>query len=1043
MAELGKEKSNPIKDATKKSITPSFFGTKKDEKVTNSTAARDSFSSYEKKAEGSNDYDEKDSVEQSRAAEESPENTFENAVGGKGNGEAKGLLKKGGPLIAILLSIFGIGAGMFGAQGLLPFSLAEQLKTKFDSLSTSMELRSTTFLRYQLSNGNIQNSIAQKVFGGTKFKVSNKQKTKLKTQGIEIAEVDVNGKKTKVMVFDDGSPTRKIVTSDANIAEKIKTSGLTEIDVEGTKFKINVDDTMDFATKFETSADFRNGYTKSSRTWRGAIGAWFDQIAVRFLQSNNITRNSFKNFQERVEGEAAGNRKAMADEIMNNKDIDVSSDSKQNNTMIEVEEDGQKISKNVTYDSDINEYYYIKEIQTAEGDSVFEKVVISDNGKIKGEYKNKILLTPIIENGIKYKINNRFDVEQAKAKLSDLQAKTKGKISGVTSAAVNVACTVFSLVGVVELTIAAQETLQVLQVANSYLEAIDKAKAGDGTDSPVNEYANNLTQGTILKTIEVDGEINDKDIDSDSSYNVMEVSVRDVETSAMQSSGIVSLYSDGQINPNDPSVKNFTIGDRFSSIASRIGVSAQSFMGCATAKIAAALADIAIDVTNIVACAASFGIGCVVALIEEAGGTMVGSVAIAGAVSIATKMMIPFFITTFSRDLVSNIAGEDLGNALVSGAHIYQSSNHKSGGGSLASAQKYIAYNAERKKVQDEYARYQRETLNPFDASSQYTFFGSLAKQMITIGTTVSSSNNIISTVSNMVSNSIVALLPTASAIATEADLLENYEVICPSLASINAVGDAFCNPYIISDLSTINEDPEKIVVEVASTGALNSDGEIVEGSDLEKYILYCNDRSSAFGVADTNIANAFSHDVETGNNSINTVTNAALGAIPVIGDLIDVFSNTDELNNIGWITGSSCVATDSNDSEWNSKMRVYQRYVEDQRLMENMDDKYESAVVAFKDKYYEENPLDNSYEGILARYSGLEKEDVVAVITYMTYQSYLADYNPGTRCVFGEKEYKKKIEFDKTINSNLEAVLLSNIFNSSLLSRNQYLITA
>ena len=54
---------------------------------------------------------------------------------------------------------------------------------------------------------------------------------------------------------------------------------------------------------------------------------------------------------------------------------------------------------------------------------------------------------------------------------------------------------------------------------------------------------------------------------------------------------------------------------------------------------------------------------------------------------------------------------------------------------------------------------------------------------------------------------------------------------------------------------------------------------------------------------------------------------------------------------------------------------------------------------------YYEQNPLDNSYEGILARYSGLEKDTVVAVLDIMEYENYIASYDPSDRYVFGEEK--------------------------------------
>ena len=51
------------------------------------------------------------------------------------------------------------------------------------------------------------------------------------------------------------------------------------------------------------------------------------------------------------------------------------------------------------------------------------------------------------------------------------------------------------------------------------------------------------------------------------------------------------------------------------------------------------------------------------------------------------------------------------------------------------------------------------------------------------------------------------------------------------------------------------------------------------------------------------------------------------------------------------------------------------------QCLLENMGLVEKSSVTAFLEDYYEKHPLDNSFEGILARKTGLTKENVIATI--------------------------------------------------------------
>ena len=72
-----------------------------------------------------------------------------------------------------------------------------------------------------------------------------------------------------------------------------------------------------------------------------------------------------------------------------------------------------------------------------------------------------------------------------------------------------------------------------------------------------------------------------------------------------------------------------------------------------------------------------------------------------------------------------------------------------------------------------------------------------------------------------------------------------------------------------------------------------------------------------------------------------------------------------------------------------------YQRFIEDQRLAESTGLIEKSAVAVYLDTYSEEHPKDNSYEGILARYTGMTKENVIAVLDAIEGLEFLATYNP------------------------------------------------
>ena len=54
-----------------------------------------------------------------------------------------------------------------------------------------------------------------------------------------------------------------------------------------------------------------------------------------------------------------------------------------------------------------------------------------------------------------------------------------------------------------------------------------------------------------------------------------------------------------------------------------------------------------------------------------------------------------------------------------------------------------------------------------------------------------------------------------------------------------------------------------------------------------------------------------------------------------------------------------------------------------------------------------QENPLDQSYKGTLARFSGLTKEEVVSTLAYMDYVEETAKYRPEERYAFGSSDSK------------------------------------
>lgn len=936
--------------------------------------------------------------------------------GGDKKKKAKGFLKGKGPMGLILGLILGVGGVMGGAQVFQPFSLVEQFRETFNSMQTSVSTRSNSMLKFQL--GEVKYPTRVNFLGKQKFSLSKKQQSKLSQNGIEFDE------DMKALVYVDENGKKIIVAADDSAATRIKNNF--DIDTETT-------DVTTFKNVYESDYDFFKKYNSSSLTWRGAIANWFGTLTLEFLVENKLTRNLFVNYRQEMEESGASPKTVMTDMIAKGTD--------------EIEDGGRKT---VEFDSESDE------------DGNQRITGISDG---PGETPSGRTIS-----------RSGLTVDKVKAEIDEVRQKYAkgdgggGGITGIAQGAANYTCLVFNFLGGIGLLVSASEALQIIHLVTAYFEAIDKVKAGDGDDSPINEIATSLNSNTknINEVLELSGTANNSlnTINNGGDDNTIKQANDDLaksfttksvstEKTAMESSGIAALYGGGRVNPNDASVQSFNFTNSIKTIMGGIGLSMSSFVGCSLAKLATNAAS-AIEttwttvscVTGASAAGATFGVsllGCLPALFEIASGIALSvgaSLLIAGVIAAIT----PVVANMMTRDLISTLGGEDLGNALTSGANMYLGNTHRFNGGSLATSKKYTEFAVARQQVIAENAKYERMVRDPLDATSKYTFLGTLMTQMMSF-MTVNSLTSAVRSAGTVVSSSIAAISPTAVAYEIKSDLPtpEEYEVTCPYLASIGAVGDAYCNPYAVTDMSTISVDPSVVIEDLAKEGnflnetTASGNVKIKEDSDLAKYIVFCDNRNSAFGIADQNIVNQVTNFATVNINAVDS----AIGAIPIIGDSIDVINNGKALANAGYVSGESCVA--GNDVTYGvswSKASTYQRFIEDQSLMESMGmfgDDGESAVTAFLREYYEEHPLDNSYEGILARYSGLSKEDVIAFLDIIDYGNYIANYDAATRYAFGAPavEVENEILFDnENAIANVYVVLLNEISFADIRNR-------
>ncbi len=901
-----------------------------------------------------------DSILGQRQQEESG---FQNNVMGKSakiaksaaKGDIKGLIKKGGPVGIIVAMLLLFGGGSMLGQAAMPFSLISQFQGNFDSIGTSNQLRSRRMLKIQMDDGNVKDCRKSTIFGKEKFKVTSRQKKKLAKAGITLDKV--NG--VTVMKYDDIDGITHTVTA------------------------------ADFDNVYETDTKFHDAYYEGSRTWRGAVSDWFDDLSGKFLDWLGVHRNNFINFKKTNDPDAdADNYKSTVEKTADSDGVK----GKANHS--EITEDTETDENGDTKTS------YGKDESSSDFDLSRADVDVDADGKVKNTSK------------LANKVQGFVDGYAAKA-------------TGIATGIANGACGVLDVTGALGLIAAAYQTAQIVKTASILFEGIQKGQVEPSNISPLNEIANSLTQkapNTYYK---------DKDTQGDTTHK-----------SAMEANAVGALYGNIKTDTKDPSVKSFNI---LSSITGFLGVGVASFKACTYTKLAAAAVDTVMGAVEVAACVLSLGIGCIASAIKDAA----ISVGVSVGLGLIVQAVVPVLAKVVTRNIATEVMGEDLGNALVSGANIYMGSNHQFGGGSVANKSSFAKYISERDAVVADRARYERNTLSPFDTSSQYTFMGALLTSLVPLSTQMGSISSTLTTFGNTVSKSFSKIMPGASAISagiTAQEAADNTAENCLYLDSIGAVGDAFCNPYFISDSSTIEDHPADTVNKVAELGGFENDEEeevptIKEDSNLAKYIIYCGQRQSPFGMPDQNIASAITSGTSTGN----MVGDSIVGAVPVVGDFIGILENTNTIANYGYISGEACVVGNNGDGtsvpDWD-ETKQYQRFVEDQRLAENMGLTEKSAVTAFLDKYYEEHPLDNSYEGILARRSGLTKENVVALLDYAEDLVFLANYNPANYYPLhtdepSVKNTKRARISNKKVINNFAIATIQNSFDKSYRQRN------
>ncbi|MBQ8991831.1 hypothetical protein IJ090_00110 [Candidatus Saccharibacteria bacterium] len=613
----------------------------------------------------------------------------------------------------------------------------------------------------------------------------------------------------------------------------------------------------------------------------------------------------------------------------------------------------------------------------------------------------------------------------ADTNTENLKTNYKDMISNIASITTSTVCgaaAVASAVTVAKVAIAYQNARGAF---SGVAEAVDKTKAGDGNNSPINASADLMMK-------------------RDSNGQTM-----------LQSESMKWALSGGTYTPNKNAedVKSTSIDSIFrESLISEAATSTGFIIGCAVAKVTTAAVSMVIDIVGNIVTAGAFSVGKLA--LTTIIGTTTGIVA-----SVAVDKLANMLVNNATTNFCLDASGPEAGACMYLGATKYNGQNFQAGGGSLATKTKAEGFYDEYRVALEEEAELIRSTKSPFDTSSSHTFLGSIVSKLGLIAVEMPSLSSVASMFTNVAASSFASLMPAASAVDKFSYFSNQLRDDCANLqfGNIQALGDLNCEPVLITDQSlnsgTIGGlaevegeaatrgasgvDPEYVFKILKDAGSFetktDSNGNLVlekqdangnktDSADgveiikpdslLGKYISYCGYRNSPFGHIDQNIMNAESQATSS------TVLGSILNAIPILGDLLDMAEGIKQMATVGWSSGVNCVARETgqdstmevatfNDNEvesgtvsvgiesWNNFMRYAQSYVADDRFMQTSYEGYISPVQLFAEQQglvASDNEL--SLVEYLAKYSGYTVENMQLALNEVEYWTYIAQYD-------------------------------------------------
>ena len=616
---------------------------------------------------------------------------------------------------------------------------------------------------------------------------------------------------------------------------------------------VHIIDSTNFDNFFDNNANFNDALTRASLAWTGTFSGWFDDTMQQLMKKLNTTRNAFEGYYEDINDQLKSEetyRKII--EAVNDKSTMTHTSRERlvffsgggGNTC------GSPQQKGLTRASELDDTNTAEFIEIT-GIEIHDWCTTP-------EPPPEIKTSPCqpSDNGYRCPViawYNTLTSTIVSTALSEAEEKVRAYLpemvnslyngNSIQGSAVGNTCASFYGISYFSAITAATRLQQTADFATKALESIDKTRAGSGSESPIHQLSQHLSEQNTYEYLPSGSDV---------------LSTSTTNRPALNASGLSWITTGSAVDTNDANIQKLSL----EGIMKGFVLDANTVLAC-----------------NLSSYAGTFIHG-LVSLITSPSGPSDHLFSDTNGEYLflnkdSTDKLVNDAITRAAYGLIFNPCtqpgGEDVGNCLALGSHYYFSKNHQLSGGSPADQTKLEQFLRQQRVAVARTAELERTNRSPFDISSPYTFLGSIVHQVTSYNSTFATSS-VFASIGSIVSSSISSLSPTTSALEDNVALTNIGN--CQYLGSgdfantgigINAVGDAFCVPYIITDVDPAirNMSPTSIEQKIRDLSGFDgstNDGnpKIRQNSNFARYITYCSNRYSTFGIIDANILQDF-----------------------------------------------------------------------------------------------------------------------------------------------------------------------------------------